>query len=148
MALINYYELLGVEETADLNTIKKAFREAIVPCHPENDPSSEAAERFNTLIEGFDILSDNEKRKAYDKMLHAPKVNTTLVLQPQQEEQYQEWQKEAKTKSKRYSGFGLDEFLLLDLLLVSDDLIEGLLSGAGDLFDGLSDGLGDVFDLF
>ena len=148
MALVNYYELLNVEQNSDLNTIKKAFRKAIIPCHPDNDASPEAQERFNALIEGFDILSNKEKRKAYDQMLKESKTNATPVLQPKQEEQYEGWQKEAKKKSKRYSEFGIEELLLLDLFLVSDDLFDGLLSGAGDLIDGLAEGLGDVFDLF
>lgn len=141
MALVNYYDLLNIDSKADLDAIKKAFRIEIAKCHPDNDTSPEAAERFNLLVEAFDILSDKEKRSTYDKMLN---TETGLATIPQQkEEEYKEWQKEAKKKSKTYRDTTLEDLLLLDIFL-GGDILGSIFSGADDLFDGI----GDVFDLF
>ncbi len=141
MAPINYYKLLNVDPKADLDTIKKAFRTEIAKYHPDKDSSAEAAERFNQLVEAFDILSDKEKRRTYDKMLN---TETGLVTMPQQKEkEYKEWKKEAKKKSKTYRDTTLEDLLLLDIFL-GGDILGGIFSGADDLLDGI----GDVFDLF
>lgn len=141
--ITNYYKLLKIEESADLNAIKKAFRREIAIYHPDNNKTNEAKAHFEKLVEAFDILSDSEKRKQYDDILKYEATNKPVIIE--QKQQYQEWQKESKTKSKKYSkGYSLEDLLLLDIFILNDDLFDGLLSGTEDLLDGL----GDVFDLF
>ena len=137
--IIDYYQLLNIEKTADLNTIKKAFRREIALYHPDKNDSPGAKERFEQLIEAFDILSDDSKRKDYDQLLEARKNLTPVLVE--QEEAYEEWQKEARKKSKKYRDFGLDDLLLLEIFVLDGSILEGLV-------DGLTDGLGDIFDLF
>ncbi|WP_296386425.1 DnaJ domain-containing protein [Winogradskyella sp.] len=144
--ITNYYTLLKIEDSADLYTIKKAFRKEIAIYHPDNNKSSDARAQFELLVEAFDVLSDSEKRSAYDKLLKSQATNKPVVME--QKEQYKEWQEEAKTKAKKYYDFDLEELLLLDLFILNGDILDGLLSGTGDLLDGLTEGLGDVFDLF
>ena len=93
--MTNYYHLLDIDPKADLNTIKKAFRREVAIYHPDNDKSPAAKERFTQIIEAFDILSNAEKRKVYDEMLAFESTNKPVIIE--QKEQYEDWQKEAKT---------------------------------------------------
>lgn len=136
----NYYDVLAIDSKSDLETIKKAFRTQIAIYHPDKNTSPEASEIFEDLVEGFDILSNAKKRKVYDKMLSDLSNRELIVIEPKIKQEYQEWQKEAKTKSKKYKSSTLEDLLLLDLF-IGADLLDGL-------FDGVGDVLGDVFDLF
>ncbi|MDR2404951.1 MAG: J domain-containing protein [Deltaproteobacteria bacterium] len=63
------YKTLGVEKTADTETIKKAFRELALKYHPDKNPGDKAAEeKFKEVSEAYDILSDPEKKAAFDNM--------------------------------------------------------------------------------
>ncbi len=146
MELVNYYKLLKVEQSADLNEIKKAFRREIALYHPDKNKSEGARSHFNVLVEGFDILSNPEKRKAYDDMLSFSANNKPVVIEQKKEEQYTEWKKEAKKKSDTYWSTDLAELLVLDLFL--DVGLSGLLSGTDSLIDGIGDSLGDILDIF
>jgi len=71
MAKRDYYDILGVNKEADEKTMKSAFRKKAMGCHPDrhpNDPDAEA--RFKELNEAYGILSDSQKRAAYDRMGH------------------------------------------------------------------------------
>ncbi|WP_299368726.1 DnaJ domain-containing protein [Winogradskyella sp.] len=140
--ITNYYMLLNIDQSTDLETIKKAFRKEIAIYHPDNNPSPEAKEKFEQLVEAFDILSNEDKRREYDKMLAYEATNKPVIIE--QKQQYEDWQKEAKKKSKTYEGIGLEELLLLDIFLLNGDFLDGLLSGTDELLDGI----GDIFDLF
>jgi molecular chaperone DnaJ len=72
MAKRDYYETLGVPKTADAKTMKSAFRKKAMECHPDRHPDDPEAEaRFKELNEAYGILSDEQKRAAYDRMGHA-----------------------------------------------------------------------------
>lgn len=64
----DYYEVLGVNKSADQEAIKKAFRKQAKRYHPDanpNDPGAEA--RFKEVNEAYEVLSDPEKRAQYDR---------------------------------------------------------------------------------
>jgi molecular chaperone DnaJ len=63
----SYYELLGVEKTADEISLKKAFRKLALEYHPDRNPEPEAAERFREIQEAYAVLSDPQKREIYDR---------------------------------------------------------------------------------
>lgn len=64
---MNPYQVLGVSQTADEDTIKKAYRKAAKECHPDTHPGDKRAEeRFKEIGEAYRILSDKQKRKEYD----------------------------------------------------------------------------------
>ncbi len=72
MAKRDYYEILGVEKNADEKQLKSAFRKKAMGCHPDRHPDDPTAEaRFKELNEAYGILSDSQKRAAYDRMGHA-----------------------------------------------------------------------------
>ena len=146
MELVNYYTILKIDRLADLDTIKKAFRREIALYHPDKNKSESAKAHFNLLVEGFDILSNPEKRKAYDDMLERSTTNKPILIEQKKQEQYTEWKKEAKKKSDTYWFTDLTDLLLLDLFL--DVGLSSLFSGTESLIDGLDDSLGDIFDIF
>jgi len=61
------YELLGVARDADADTIKKAYRKLARQLHPDVNPDPSSQERFKQVTAAYEILSDPQKRAAYDR---------------------------------------------------------------------------------
>ena len=72
MAKQDYYEALGVARNASEADIKKAYRRLAMKHHPDRNPGDKAAEaKFKEIQQAYDILSDAQKRAAYDQFGHA-----------------------------------------------------------------------------
>ena len=69
---IDYYEILGVERSADKQSIKKAYRKLAIKYHPDQNPGNqEAEEKFKEAAQAYEVLSNEEKRSRYDRFGHA-----------------------------------------------------------------------------
>ena len=74
MAKRDYYEALGVAKNANEDEIKKAYRKAAMKFHPDRnqgDGAKKAEEQFKEVKEAYEMLSDTQKRAAYDQYGHA-----------------------------------------------------------------------------
>lgn len=71
MSKRDYYEILGVEKNAGDTEIKRAYRSLAVKYHPDKNPDDPAAEeKFKEAAEAYSVLSDAQKRAAYDRFGH------------------------------------------------------------------------------
>src|SRR5687768_18487604 len=67
----DYYEVLSVSRTATAEEIKRSYRKLAVQYHPDKNPGDHTAEeKFKELGEAYDVLSDEQKRAAYDRYGH------------------------------------------------------------------------------
>lgn len=72
MSKRDYYEVLGVDKSADKATIKKAYRKKAVKYHPDKNPGDKQAEEsFKEAAEAYEVLSDDDKKARYDRFGHA-----------------------------------------------------------------------------
>ena len=72
MSKRDYYEVLGIERSADAKEVKKAYRRLAMKFHPDRNPDdAQAEEKFKEATEAYEILSDEQKRAAYDQYGHA-----------------------------------------------------------------------------
>src|ERR1700709_487940 len=67
-AVMDFYETLGVKRDAAADDIRKAYRRLARKHHPDLNPGDKASEdRFKTVQEAYDILSDTKKKQMYDQ---------------------------------------------------------------------------------
>jgi curved DNA-binding protein len=102
VAYKDYYEILQVPRSATADDIKKSYRKLARKYHPDLNPSDkEAAEKFREVQEAYEVLSDDEKRKRYDRLGANWKAGEQFRPPP-------DWQNEFRNTngSRGFSGFG------------------------------------------
>lgn len=67
----DYYEVLGVSRAATKEELKKQYRSLARQYHPDVNNEADAGERFKEISEAYEVLSDDDKRAAYDRFGHA-----------------------------------------------------------------------------
>lgn len=67
----DYYQILYIEKNASVEDIKKAFRRLALKFHPDRNPENADVweEKFKEINEAYSVLSDEVKRKYYDRLL-------------------------------------------------------------------------------
>ncbi|MGZ6250642.1 MAG: molecular chaperone DnaJ [Candidatus Chromulinivorax sp.] len=67
----DYYKILGVEKSATIDEIKKAYRQLAMKYHPDRNPDNKEAEaKFKEVTAAYEVLSDTEKKQKYDQFGH------------------------------------------------------------------------------
>ena len=71
MSKQDYYEVLGVSKDVDSGSLKSAYRKLAMKYHPDKNPGDTNAEKkFKEVSEAYEVLSNTEKREAYDAYGH------------------------------------------------------------------------------
>jgi len=63
----DFYKVLGVEKSATEEEIKKAYRKMALRFHPDKNKEADAEDKFKEISEAYEVLSDKDKRSAYDR---------------------------------------------------------------------------------
>lgn len=117
----DYYDVLGVGKDATLSDIKSAYRKCAKQLHPDHNKEADAEERFNEVREAYEVLSNEQKRKAYDQFGSAG----TQGFDPD--------------SASGYSGFGGTPFDMGDLSDMFSNIFGGM-GGFGFDFGGAGGG--------
>ncbi|MFP1878071.1 curved DNA-binding protein [Lonsdalea quercina] len=86
MEFKDYYALLGVEPSDDIKAIKAAYRKLARKYHPDVSTEPDAAEKFKSVAEAYEVLKDSERRAEYDQIRlhrHDPHFNDSPFSQSQ-----------------------------------------------------------------
>jgi molecular chaperone DnaJ len=68
----DYYEVLGVNKSSNIDEIRSAYRQSALKYHPDRNPGNkEAEEKFKEAAEAYEVLSDSNKRQRYDRYGHS-----------------------------------------------------------------------------
>lgn len=113
----NYYEILGISETASFIEIKKAYRKLAHQMHPDKNPHDiQANSKFQEINEAYEILYDQDKRTKYD-------IEFGNYKKARQEAMYNESQKHNANSVNYSPSFSdLQKFVFLFILLLIGSL--------------------------
>lgn len=101
----DYYKILNLSISATQNEIKQSYRKLAVFWHPDRNSNPIALEKMKEINEAYEILSDENKRKSYNKIYQEYFINSQIVkYQGQSEKQYNE-EKEKSVKQKYEKEF-------------------------------------------
>lgn len=96
----DYYKILGLSISATQKDIKQSYRKLAVFWHPDRNSNPIALEKMKELNEAYEILSDENKRKSYNKIYQEYFINSQIVkYQGQSEKKYNE-EKEKSVRQK------------------------------------------------
>lgn len=141
----DYYRILEIEPESDIEVIKRAFRRQASKYHPDVNHRPDASEKFEAVVEAFDVLSNEQRRRQFDE-IRGRETGLELVY-PEEEIVFEEWETKSKERAKKYGGIDLADLLMLEFI-AETGVVDGLLDSAGDIIDSAGDALDGLFDLF
>ena len=100
MEFKDYYKIMGVDEKATTQDIKKAYRKLARRFHPDVSKEADAEKKFKELGEAYEVLKDTEKRQEYDQLRAMGTVNQNGEFRPPPD-----WE-----SAMKYSTGGSDDF--------------------------------------
>jgi molecular chaperone DnaJ len=116
----DYYEILGVQRTADGEEIKRAYRRLAMQYHPDRNPGDKTAEaKFREAAEAYEVLRDSDKRSRYDRFGHDGVAGQTHSF---------------SNFEDIFSTFG-------DIFGGGGSIFDGLFGGGGGAFGGFNAGV-------
>lgn len=148
---MNYYEILGISYTATQEEVKKAFRTLAKQYHPDVNKEDNATEMMQKITEAYEVLSDINKRKEYDKKLNIHKsgnqsnkaqrpnvhYHSYTKTREESEKDLDDWLNEylKKAREKYKFNFGdINSWKIDTLKDLKINLIKGNYDGIYDLF--------------
>ncbi len=78
---LDYFEVMEVEKSASQDDIKQAYRRLASKYHPDRNESVDAVERFQSIQQAYEIISDPQKRKLYIDQEYTEVMNPRLFTQ-------------------------------------------------------------------
>ena len=116
----DYYLILGVSPNASVKEIKAAFRRLARQYHPDLNPDDPiAAEKFKQISQAYDVLSDNGKRRRYDRRSPEPQIPTTR-------KSYKTYSKATPTTALDFYNRGLQRTQAKEYRQAIDDYTEAI----------------------
>ena len=113
----DFYEVLGVARDASVDDIKKAYRKLALQFHPDRNPGDKAAEEsFKLATEAYEVLSDADKRRAYDQYGEAGLSNQGF-------HHYDDVSEALRAFMRDFGGFGGFEDLFDDVSSKGDMIV-------------------------
>lgn len=109
--MVDYFKVLGLQETAGKMEVKRAYRELAKQWHPDRNQSEQAAAAFILINEAYEFLIDDQRRAGH--RLHRGRQKSEVV-QRQREARYQEWvernRRAARERATRHARQSYDAF--------------------------------------
>ena len=113
--VLNYYDILHINEDANLFDIKKAYRSAAMFWHPDKNNSSHANQKFIDVTEAYNILINPNRKMVYDTILNEYlKTNKTNQIKDDNTTshfEYQKWVQEERIKAQKLLNISVDKIL-------------------------------------
>ena len=104
----NYYDILGVSETATQDEIKNAYRNLVKKYHPDINPDPNAVEMMQNINIAYEVLSNLSSRQQYDAQLRQKsKASTSTPPNPRQNTHYSSY-----SKTREESERDFDEWII------------------------------------
>lgn len=122
----NYYEILGITQSATHDEIKKAYRKQARKYHPDVCSLSNAKELFIEVSKAYEILINPDSRAEYDNIL-----NNEFYSESNNSSNFNEYNKEATRKAEAYSNMSLEK-ILTGVLGLTVEIARGILVGERD----------------
>jgi curved DNA-binding protein CbpA len=111
----DYYQVLGIPESATTNEIKQAYRDKAKSMHPDVNPSPDANVQFALVNEAYAILSDTNKRYFYNlKRVTGNGPGPNIRRTPAEQAEYEFWVRHAQEEARRHAEMPLENFMNSD----------------------------------